>query len=450
MPYRPPPHINFDQGEFATGIPMLLLHISDIHFREPDCLDPNSDPDRPYRTRMMNDVRKRVQELGPVGAIMLGGDTAFKGHPEEFRFAHEWIQELASATGCHMSRVFVVPGNHDVDRRAVEDKASVRNAQSAISRASDSERERELRAQLRDLDSGRALFAPLAAYNDFAARFACQVYPGHLTWQQDLALDGGVRLRIHGLTSTLLSNANDRRGSLYLSPLQTVFDPVDNVVNLAMCHHPADWFMDYEDVDDAFCGRASIHLFGHRHRQRFLTDFGFVRFSAGALNPDRSEAGWDPAYNLIHLNVEGSGSARKLRVDAHLLKWQVNPEMYVPKSNPQGGTVFTHYIPVPEGAAAVVSSIVEHSGQPEATTHCVPRTDADVEAAMGDDNTRNLIFRFWKLTASQRREIATKLELISDEELLLSEPERYGRALLRAGERNLIHELAQEVSERER
>jgi hypothetical protein len=26
---------------------MLLLHISDIHFREPDCVNPDLDPDHP-------------------------------------------------------------------------------------------------------------------------------------------------------------------------------------------------------------------------------------------------------------------------------------------------------------------------------------------------------------------------------------------------------------------
>jgi hypothetical protein len=62
---------------------MLLLHISDIHFREPDCVNPDLDPDRPYRTRMIQDVRRRVQTIGPVGALLVGGDVAFKGHPTE-------------------------------------------------------------------------------------------------------------------------------------------------------------------------------------------------------------------------------------------------------------------------------------------------------------------------------------------------------------------------------
>ena len=95
--------------------------------------------------------------------------------------------------------------------------------------------------------------------------------PDRLYWKQDLLLQGDVRLIIHGLTSTLLSGADghdDNRTSLYLSPLQTVLDPLDDVVNLVLCHHPPDWFSDNDAVDEAFCARAAIQMLGHKHRQR--------------------------------------------------------------------------------------------------------------------------------------------------------------------------------------
>jgi 3',5'-cyclic AMP phosphodiesterase CpdA len=79
---------------------MLLLHISDIHFRAPDCLNPDLDPDRPYRTRMVQDAHARTQTLGPVGAILVGGDIAFKSDPQEYQAAFAWLEELAAACGC--------------------------------------------------------------------------------------------------------------------------------------------------------------------------------------------------------------------------------------------------------------------------------------------------------------------------------------------------------------
>ena len=430
---------------------MLLLHISDIHFREPNCVNPDMDPDRPYRTRMIQDARERRERLGPLGAILIGGDVAFKGHPREYEAAKSWVDELAETCGCPLERVFVVPGNHDVDRGVITRSAAVRNAQAAIMAAAPYKREEEFRTQFMDPETGRALLKPLEAYNNFAKLFSCQIYaPDHLYWKQDLPLEGGVHLRVYGLTSVLLSGArggDDTRESLYLSPLQTVFDPVENVVNLVMSHHPPDWFVDQDDADEKICNRSAIHLFGHKHRQRIGKDDGYVRFSAGAVNPDRNEQGWQPAYNLIEVHVVGDGPGRALEVGAHLLQWQANPEQYRPMLTPQREEVFRHRIPIP---GRIRSPAAARTAPAVTAEPALAEADRDVEAAMSDQNTRNLVFRFWTLTVSQRREIALGLGLIDRAELTLPEPERYGRALLRAGERGLLEQVAREVAQREK
>ena len=69
---------------------------------------------------------------------------------------------------------------------------------------------------------------------------------------------------------------------------------------------------------------------------------------------------------------------------------------------------------------------------------------------MSDDSMRNLVFRFWKLASSERREIAIELGLIDNSDMLLPEPERYGRALITASERGLLKKLAEEISRREK
>jgi hypothetical protein len=150
---------------------------------------------------MIQDVRARVEKLGGrVGALLVGGDVAFKGHPDEYATAKVWIAELAAACGCPLERVFVIPGNHDVDRSIINRTPAVRNAQAAIMSAASQHREGVFRTQFTDAETGRALLKPLEAYNDFAKLFSCQVYPpDHLYWKQDLPLEGGVHLRIYGL-----------------------------------------------------------------------------------------------------------------------------------------------------------------------------------------------------------------------------------------------------------
>lgn len=212
------------------------------------------DPDLPYRTRMLQDLREQVGKRGNVDAILVVGDVAFKGDPAEYRVAENCIRELVEAAGCPFEKVFVVPGNHDVDRRVIGQSVATRNAQNAIMQAASGNREREFRAQLSDPEASAALLKPLNAYNDFARVFNCQIYgPDRLFWKQDLHLDDSLRLRLHGLTSVVLSGPpgqDDNPGKLYLSPLQTSFNPVDEVINVAVCHHPPDWFLDAADVDE--------------------------------------------------------------------------------------------------------------------------------------------------------------------------------------------------------
>ena len=395
------------------------------------------------------------KSTGPIGALLIGGDIAFKGDPQEYAAASAWLKEFADACGFPMERVFVIPGNHDVDRSVIARTPTVRNAQAAIIRSERHQRERELRTQFGDEDSGRALVAPLKAYNDFAKVFNCQIYPPErIYWKQDLPLERGVHLRVHGLTSTLLSGANgkdDTRGSLYLSPLQTVLDPVDDVVNLVLCHHPPDWFLDQDEVNDAICGRAALHLFGHKHRARIEKCDGYIRCSTSAVNPDRYEVGWQPGYNLINISVLGENRDRMIEIEIHVLQWRSNPEQYRPALTQQGEPVIRHRIAIPGRVAPV--AVKDHCtisvAMPETAPNAAEEAAANMEAAMGDIDTRNLVFRFWCLTVSQRREIALLLGLINQEELELPEPERYGRALLRAGERSMLDRVAREVAQRE-
>jgi predicted MPP superfamily phosphohydrolase len=434
---------------------MLLLNISDIHFQHPYC-NTEMDPDKPYRTRLIQDARGLTQTLGAVDAILVGGDVAFRGAPEEYSAALEWLKELSDECRCPLERVFVVPGNHDVDRGVITGSANVRNVQAAISTAT--HRERELREQFHDAEAGRSLLAPIEAYNAFAARFNCQIYaPEKLFWHQDLPLDDCAVLRVYGLTSTLLSGArgkDDTSQSLYLSPLQTVLNPADGVVNLVMCHHPPDWLLDRDDVEDAICGRAAIHLFGHRHRQRLQREHGYIRFSSAAVNPDRHEVGWEPGYNLIRLTTSLQDGGRYLDIEAHLRVWQTNPDMFIAKRTIDNDDVFRHRLRISGEArrreTAVAAAAVRNasSEQSEVAAKCA-NAPVDGGTTMSDERTRNLVLRFWDLASSERREIAMELGLLEDEEIRLPEAERYGRALGRAGERGLLDRVADEIEKRE-
>ena len=196
-----------------------------------------------------------------------------------------------------------------------------------------------------------------------------------------------------------------------------------------------------------YWARAAVHLFGHRHRQRITIASTYIRFDAGAVNPDRNESGWKPAYNFIRLEVEGSGAERFLNIEAHLLEWQSSPELYRAAIAHNGEDMHRHRIAIPGRTLAMTT--ISRTTRDMVVASMVAPLDAelDVEAVMSNECTRNLVFRFWNLTISQRREIAFSLGLIEQNELSLPDPERYGRALRRAGERDLLDELARKIKE---
>ncbi|MBJ9678978.1 metallophosphoesterase [Burkholderia gladioli] len=438
---------------------MRILHLSDIHFRAPQCLDPATDRDRPYRTRLERDLAKRAEALGPIDAVLVGGDIAFQADPREYGEARQWLVNLAAICGCDKDSIWVVPGNHDVNRKSCEE-APTMNAHAMIAGATDdSSREWMLEKQLSHIGTGQALFHGHRAYNDFASKMNCQVYPGRLYWKQERDLGPGVKIRIHGLTSTLLSGRNGRddpKGTLYLSPLQTTLDPAPNVVNLTICHHPPDWLIDGDDVEDMLNARAMFQVFGHKHRQRISEGKTNIRWSAAAVNPSRSERQFEPGYNIIELEVVGEGLERRIDVRSHLYKFQTSPEGFYPirGTDDDGGEVHRHSIPFPEEPQRVRADSVNavlNEGAVDAVMveEAAAIVVTDAEASMGDRKTRHLVDRFWDLDGSDRREITLELGLITKEEVKLPEAQRYGVALIRAAERNLIDRLDQMVAERE-
>lgn len=433
---------------------MLILHLSDIHFKAPQC-NTDYDPNRPYRTRMVQSVCELTAQLGPVDAILVSGDIAYCADPSEYRAALAWLKELAADCRCPFECIYVVPGNHDVDRSVIARKRSIQNAQKQICDIAPAKRQGEVQAQFRDPDVGKALLEPLSAYNDFAKEFNCQVYASErMFWRQELPLTDGVTLRLYGLTSTLLSgavtnpNQDDLKGSLYLSPWQTAIDPADNVVNLVMAHHPPDWLMDHDDVDDAINGSASLHMFGHKHRLRASREpHQYMRFQAGALNPDANETGWQPAYNLIKLTVSGDAAERGLDIEAHLMEFQTNPDLYRHKQDQDGSDIWYHRIRIPGSRAPIPVHPAARQPRIAAPPDLLPvPSKVDTEVVMSEQSTRRLLLRWWQLPMHARRDIALKLRLISEEEISLPEAERYGRALIRAGERGLLEKLGKEIA----
>jgi predicted phosphodiesterase len=410
---------------------MLLIHLSDIHFRKSE-VGSNQDPNHFLRTEILKDVKVQCEKLGKkADAIILSGDIAFAGHPDEYAFATSWLKELCGQCGASMADIFVCPGNHDVDR-SVADGMLVQLIHNRIKDATDEQRESTIRGFISDKEAARLLYESLDNYNLFAQQFLCDLLPPERTRAtRDLKLNDGSVLRLWGLNSCFVSSSHDKEGSLFLdtASFQITRDP--GVVNLVAMHHHLDWLRQRQQIDDHLSDVAAIQLLGHVHTSRIKMDRDYLRIVASAAQPDRRETGWEPGYNIMEIEIEGTGEERTLVTRTHIRIWQTAPSGFKAKMD-KSKDVFVHPIKLEcwEAPSAPQIETIAPLPQQPATAKLIAM------AAI-----REIGVQFYQLSFSQKSAIAGQLGLLEEEDMAAPDFERFRRVFMRAQERGLIEEL---------
>jgi hypothetical protein len=109
---------------------LRILHISDLQEGHP-----HAGPWRERRALGPAWARNLdvVLEEGPVDLVCFTGDVASRGSTEEFAQATGFFEELLQKLALPRERLFLVPGNHDVDRtQAVSDWQALRKASTEV------------------------------------------------------------------------------------------------------------------------------------------------------------------------------------------------------------------------------------------------------------------------------------------------------------------------------
>ncbi len=285
---------------------MLILHLSDIHFKNGDA-GSAMDLDHHLRNVLVRDAQEQCAALEAVpDAILVSGDIAYAGDAEEYNFAQTWLEALCKACGCEDTRnVVVIPGNHDV-QQDVTRKITVEAIHNDI-KATKNQRQLpgKLKRCLEDEDAGKLLYTSTVNYNDFATRYFCDLLPpNRTTVERRFILNDGSTLCITGLNSAFVSSHTDEDGSLYVDPSVFKITHEDGVAHLVMCHHPYNWLANGRNVEDHLNEVSQVQLFGHEHTNRVLLNRDWVRVAASATHPERDKDGWEPGYNLLELSVE--------------------------------------------------------------------------------------------------------------------------------------------------
>jgi hypothetical protein len=395
---------------------LTFLQLSDIHLSG---LPEGSvrDLDRKLRHRLWRDAQRRVRVAGGASGVLITGDVAFSGTDTQYEQAAGWLRDLCVRLGIPPWDVWVIPGNHDIQRSETRSPEQ-RNLRSAF-RMEGVDIDQHFEEVLKNPTTAARLIAPLQNYNAFAAQFGCDITPERPFWTDEIRLTAGLRLCIRGMTSPLISDEHDNseREMLALGTMQTTLLPETGDVYISLCHHPDNWLLDGAEAKQVIEAQVPFHVTGHEHRHDLVTTSAGVHLRTGALQPERYDPEeWEPRYNLITFDFRSGDDSTYLDIAVEPRVWDKALDDFAADAKYPGG-VFRHSAvltdiddsflpPVAQGVrgvndrrrrlvyrtalltpsdrqAAARAATVDADGIADLPEHAVPRTLVDRAAAAG-------------------------------------------------------------------
>jgi len=256
---------------------LAWLHVSDFH------LSDKGPYDQEVILRSLVSSVKQFREEGHVPDLIFAtGDIAQSGKATEYERATNFFDDLLDAAGLDRERLFLVPGNHDVDRNAGEFLART------ISSADSADRFFSPDKPLPHLSLKFQAFA--AWYNDYFK--AIRSFPANTTCSPvELVSIRESRVAILPLNSALFCIDDHDHQQLFigrrsLDAAKKQLAAAD--LTIALIHHPLDWLSSVEQVNIETSLEESVDLLlqGHFHQAAVKgvvsANGGYLKLAAGA------------------------------------------------------------------------------------------------------------------------------------------------------------------------
>lgn len=315
-----------------------LLQFSDIHFLY---CDETEDEYSQMRQRFKEDLANLKDRVGAIPYVLICGDIANKGQKPEFDKARDFIKEICEILKVEEKRpdVFVVPGNHDINRETYKETRSLLRQKLLKFELQENEHFMQT-LRHNETDTLRILYSSLSEYNDFATEFSSvdclsetlmegntplSLSNTNLFWKRTIGKLENYAINIIGLNSTLLCDGKEKIEPDAAKGEHTLFLPFmaynivspSNEVNISMIHHPLDWLGNESSVQKVFDERFKVQFLGHMHKQSSASDAS-IKIYSGALQPPSGENDDYPSvYNYIEIDIKES----KLIVNLECRKW---------------------------------------------------------------------------------------------------------------------------------
>lgn len=234
------------------------LHISDFHIRSGDPYD------RDVVLRSMVTSVKALRARGRVPDLIFAtGDIAHSGKPAEYDLATAFFDALLAAAGLERQRLFVIPGNHDVDR-----DLGVGLARTLSTRE---EADTYFGPKVPKSHLTQKLGAFLRWHNQYFA--GIRAFPENSTCGPVEAVEiRGCRIGVLPLNSALFCQDDNDHAKLCIGRRcldQGIEDlcALNAHLKVALVHHPLDWLSDVErgNIKASLQANVDLLLRGHLH-----------------------------------------------------------------------------------------------------------------------------------------------------------------------------------------
>ena len=299
------------------------LHISDFHFRA----DGDGFSQGVSCDALVQDIPSRLSEEFPLQFVVVTGDIAFSGKAREYVPASTFFASLLNNLGLDAERLFIVPGNHDVDRgkqsymyEGVRSRlASQWDIDEFLSLESERSQLMERQAAFRDFRKGLLVDGDETGEN---SEGMAQV--------RNIDLDG-FRVCILELNSAWLSGDKDRQGSLLVGERQVIeaveaAEKVNPHLSVALTHHPMDWLAEFDRIacTNRLVPQVDVFHSGHLHmHQAFIMLIPGSQCLHSAAGSSHETRHYKNSYNLLEYHL-GDGTCKirqfEYRTDAGIFQ----------------------------------------------------------------------------------------------------------------------------------
>jgi len=282
------------------------LHLSDLHF-----LDSHAWRDSQSLKKLIEDLEVLLNKGLRVDLVLCTGDIGFgetKQEPLEKQYADAktFFDKVLETCKLGSDRLFLVPGNHDIDR------SKVLESQTKWFRSGDHDSD-EINQKFRDgHDEIKRAMERLSTYRKFVADHYPHIkLDDNSTFGNSIAING-ITLTLTGLNSAWTCADNEDKNQIWLAgeaqlhasgkPIEASSAGVQPHLRIAMLHHPQDWL----NATEARGLRGRLQqdfdflLHGHAHDQwvQEINTPQHVVIAAGATTAESAE---EFGYNLVQL-----------------------------------------------------------------------------------------------------------------------------------------------------